>query len=198
MPCHDQYRTGRENDSEATSAGLRSSRHAQRCRVESMMDQRSAPALRPLCARHRTTRRIAPIKMNPGEMPTWWVPQLARELQSLFVAKGRKSFCIVRNRARCPDHIERVTVKGLLTGAPPDFIAVNPVSGRNGRLRRELPVPQRPQPHWQLSYPPIRLQHPHHCTESLLCQGMLVALLVFAQPKGPFRGQRDAAAGDIK
>jgi len=27
---------------------------------------------------------------------------------------------------------------------------------------------------------------------------MLVALLVFAQPKGPFRGQRDAAAGDIK
>src|SRR4029077_1693313 len=115
-----------------------------------------------------TTRRIAPIKMNPGEMPTWWVPQLARELQSLFVANSRKSFCIVRNRARCPAHIERVTVKGLLTGAPPDFIAVNPVSGRNGRLRRELPVPQRPQPHWQLSYPPPTS---HHCTASLLCQG---------------------------
>jgi len=31
---------------------------------------------------------------------------------------------------------------------------INPVSGRSGRLRRGLPGPRRPQPHWQLSYSP--------------------------------------------
>ena len=77
-------------------------------------------------------------------------------------------------------------------GTPPDLIAISPVSGRSGRLRRGLPVPLRPQSYWQLSYSPPKPPSLHEVTYA---SGSCRSPCSFSPiPKVPFRGQQDAPA----
>src|SRR5690349_19594792 len=75
-----------------------------------MMDQRSAPALTSSLRSSVQNSTYRPNQNEPAGNADVVDATACTRASIIVVANSRKSFCIVRNRARRPDHIERVTV----------------------------------------------------------------------------------------